>query len=135
MRLKPGDFKLTAKSLKPATNLTRFESETEQGRAMEVTANAATYFGHARVAVQMDVYDRFIAWPSEAIRKHGLYLEESNRLNAVLRCASIFAKDESGAEFTVRAMDSQGSDVLLKHVALKLVPDAAQGKTAWLIVT
>ncbi len=81
-----------------------FDALITKGKAIDVTGLSGIHFPKARVAIETSVYEQHVAWPNSAMRQHMIYLEESTRLNKVLRAARGVSHHESPAEFVHRGL-------------------------------
>ncbi len=103
------------------------------GSAIEVTAFAGKHFGGSRVAIETQVYERHVGWPSKAIRTHALYLEEGARLDGLISAATRAGRHEAPAEFAYSTVDADGDTVVPKRQSFTLMRVNDGDRTGWLI--
>lgn len=110
-----------------------FDALIAKGKAIDVTGFSGNHFPKGRVAIETSVYEQHVAWPNSAMRQHMIYLEESTRLNEVLRAACDVSRHESPAEFVHRGLACDAcTDKDVRHsFVLERFDDAAF--TGWLI--
>lgn len=65
-----------------------FSGMVADGNAVDLTNAAPKWMCRRPVAVGAGTYDRFVAWDAEALRKHGLHLEEAPGWNTCSRPAA-----------------------------------------------
>jgi hypothetical protein len=93
---------VSARTDRPVQN--PFDAMIATGKAIDVTGLAGKHFPQGRVAIDAEVYEQHVAWPNSAMRQHMIYLDESTRLNEVLRAACDLTRHESPAEFVHRGV-------------------------------
>jgi hypothetical protein len=103
------------------------------GSAIEVTAFAGKHFGGSRVAIETQVYERHVGWPSKAIRTHALYLEEGARLDGLISAATRAGRHEMPAEFAYSTVDADGDTVIPQRQSFTLMRVDDGDRTGWLI--
>lgn len=81
-----------------------FDALIANGKAIDVTGLSGKHFPKGRVAIETSVYEQYVAWPNRAMRQHMIHLEESTRLNEVLRAACGVSRHESPADFVHRGL-------------------------------
>lgn len=77
-----------------------------KGQAVDVTRRAPRWFEGQPVAIETDIYDRYVAWDGDAQRRHCVALDEDHRLEVLLG-ASGYAAFGAGGCFVCRAADAQ----------------------------
>ncbi|MFC6282108.1 MULTISPECIES: hypothetical protein [Polaromonas] len=121
----------TARSTPPVQR--PFDAMIATGKAVDVTSLAGNHFPQGRVAIESSVYEQHVAWPNSAMRQHMLYLEETARLNEVLRAASDVTRHESPAEFVHRGVACEArTDKSIRH-SFVLERFESSAYTGWLI--
>jgi len=86
------------------------------GKAIDVTEHSGNQFPKGRIAIETSVYELHVVWPNSAVRQHMIYLEESTRLNEVLRAACDACRHESPAEFVHRGLACNAcTDKVVRH--------------------
>jgi hypothetical protein len=110
-----------------------FDALIAQGHAIDVTAHARKHFPIGRVAIDVSVYEQFVAWTHSAMRRHLIFLEETARLNDLLHSASDVQRHDSPAEFVHRSLACDaGTSQAIRH---SFVLDGldSPASPAWLI--
>jgi hypothetical protein len=100
-----------------------------KGLAYEVKPRKGSQFSNARIALEADIYEQYVAWPSSAVRQHKVYLEEEARLDALLKSAAGITCDCFPVSFIHRGLAcSAESNNEIRHCLLldKLDDDAGQ---------
>lgn len=74
-----------------------FSGMVADGSAIHLTNAAPKWMCGRPVAVEAGTYDRFVAWDAEALRKHGLHLEEGARLEHLFEACGTAAFGAGGS--------------------------------------
>lgn len=82
-------------------------SRIDDEHCVDVSQRVPRWLCGRPVIVEARIYDRFVAWSSEASRRLNVPLDEEHRLECLLQ-ASGCAAVSSGGCFICRAVDSQG---------------------------
>lgn len=102
------------------------------GHAIELTRHAPQWLGGRPVAVETGTYDRLVAWDTEAQRRHGVRLEEVNRLEQLFADCGIAAYGGGGC-FISKAVDAQGLEARFERHVLTMTNYGATNEPIWLI--
>lgn len=124
---------LPVASSKPVETKRSFDSLVNAGKAIEVTSLAGKFFPAGRVAIDRHVFEMHVAWPSEAMRKHLIYLDETSRLQDLLESAAASKRHESPAEFSVRGQCAADECASSRRHGLVLERFDDSVRTGWLI--
>lgn len=109
-----------------------FNKMVATGQAIELTHRAPKWLSSSPVAVEAVTYDRFIAWDGEAQRRHGVLLEETNRLEHLFEACGTAACGAGGC-FICKAVDAHGYDGRLERHVLTMTNYGAPNEPIWLI--
>ena len=102
------------------------------GHAIELTHLAPKWLCGRPVAVETVTYDRVVGWGAQAQRRHGVLLEESNRLEHLFsRCGA--AACGAGGCFICTAVDALGYDGRAARHVLTMTNYAGATEPVWLI--
>ena len=111
----------------------RYAELLHSGDAVDVTSAAALSTPRrARLAVQAKVHERFVSWDSQAMREHGMAIEEQARLEALVE-ASAPARCAGAGCFVCKAVDCRGSTGASERVVLLLTNYGSKQEPQWLI--
>ncbi len=99
---------------------------------VDVSQRAPRWFCGRPVIVEARIYDRFVAWSSEASRRLNVHLDEEHRLERLLQ-ASGCAAVSSGGCFICRAVDSQGYGANEERQILTMSNVGQAAAPRWLI--
>lgn len=100
------------------------------GQAIEVTRSAPKWAGP--VAIETEVYDRFVGWDSDAQRRHLMHLDEAARLAHVFEAGGCVAYGAGGC-FICKAVDSKGYLAQKKRHVLTMTNYGRPAEPLWLI--
>ena len=109
-----------------------FTNMLAKGEAIELTHLAPKWLSGSPVAIESGTYDRFVAWDSEAQRRHGVLLEEANRLEHLFDVCGTAAYGAGGC-FICKAVDARGFDGRCGRHVLTMTNYGAATEPAWLI--
>lgn len=112
-----------------------FDRRVDTGEAILVSVGPGNGFPGGRVALQADVHERFVLWPSAAMREHGLYLAEDERLQALLQPAALCTRFDSPSVFHARCRDARSQDAAVQRYTFTLHRFDDCIRTGWLITT
>lgn len=103
------------------------------GLAVEVTAAAKAFHpGYTPVAVESDVYERYVSWDSQAMREHGVCLDEGERLHTLVK-AGVHAACQGGGCFACKTRDCRDSEARASKTILSITNYGRHGAPMWLI--
>lgn len=102
------------------------------GQAIELTHLAPKWLCRRPVAVEAVTYDRFVAWDAAAQRRHGILLEEANRLEHLFDACGTAAFGAGGC-FICKAVDAQGYAGRCERHVLTVTNYGEPGEPLWLI--
>lgn len=110
-----------------------YEAMLLSGKAVEVNSTARKAFPGTRIAIETKTYERYVAWPCSAMRRHLICLDETARMEAILRAAGGVFRHDTPAEFVLRAVacDAISSDAIRHSFVLERFVE--EGNAAWLI--
>jgi len=109
-----------------------FANTVGNGQAVDVTRRAPRWFEGHPVAIETEVYDRYVAWDGDAQRRHCIALDEAHRLEVLLD-ASGYAAFGAGGCFVCRAADAQALHFRTASQVFSMT-NYAQGSTPfWMI--
>jgi hypothetical protein len=104
------------------------------GAAVLVPAsNSKAFFQAGRVAIASDIYERYVIWTSAAMRNTQMWLEEDDRLQALLKDAHAVKRHASPAYFTHKGVASDIGSGIAHRFGLKLMHYDKKIETDWLI--
>lgn len=104
------------------------------GKAIEVTKLARAFnFPVGRVGIHVDVFERFVSWGSQAMRQHGIYLEESDRLQGLLSAASGVRRYPTPANFIHKVVCAHSESSVAKKTQFLLQHFENEIATGWLV--
>lgn len=109
-----------------------FATMVATGQAIELTHRAPKWLSGSPVAVETATYDRLVAWDGEAQRKHGILLEEANRLEHLLDVCGTAACGAGGC-FICKAVAARGYDGRLERHVLTMTNYGELARPVWLI--
>lgn len=72
-------------------------------------SNIGARFGYPRLLIKADVHERFVEWPSDAMRRMGISLDAHARLEALVTSSIYACQSGKGGLFVCRAVDAKGS--------------------------
>lgn len=110
---------------------TTYASILSTGQAIEVSNLAPKWLG-GQVAIETEVYDRFVAWDSEALRRNSVHLDEVARLEHVFDACGCAACATGGC-FICKAVDAQAYDGKRQRHILSMANFGRSGDPKWLI--
>lgn len=85
---------------------TAFRELLSKGQAVEVTHLAPKWLT-GPVAIENEVYDRFVSWDTDALRRHCIALDDSARLEHLFEVCGCAAYGAGGC-FICKAVDARG---------------------------
>lgn len=101
--------------------------------AVEVTAQASGRLpDRSRMAIENAVFERYVAWDSRAMREHGVCLDESERLDALID-AGCKAECDRAACFVLKCVDCRGSKGAPERVVLTVTSFGGNAGGRWLV--
>ncbi len=109
-----------------------FSGMVADGNAVALTNAAPKWMWGRPVAVEAGMYDRFVAWDAEALRKHGLHLEEAARLEHLFEACGTAAFGAGGC-FICKAVDARGYHSLCVRQVLMMTNYGRSSEPFWLI--
>ena len=132
MRLTPNGFGPRTKP-RPVEHVNPVDELLATGQAVDLSREAAAHFPRGRVAIHQKTYDRYVAWSSEAMRKHGIALDERSRLEALLSEAGVGATTDCASQFWCRTCDAESDNSAETRHQFTLETFEARGQKIWLI--
>lgn len=104
-----------------------------RGEAVEITSQAKSHSSrNTQWAVESDVYERYVGWDSQAMREHGICLDEQHRLQDLVK-ASSRAVCQGGGCFVCKARDCRSGHARASAAVLSVTNFGHQGAPMWLI--
>lgn len=102
------------------------------GQAVELTHRAPKWLCGRLLAVDVQTFDRFVAWDAEAQRRHGILFEESHRLEHLFEACGIAAYGAGGC-FICRAVDARALAGRSERHVLTMTNYGEPDDPVWLI--
>jgi len=102
------------------------------GQAIELTHLAPKWLSGSPVAVETVTYDRLVAWDGDALRRHGVLLEEAHRLEHLFDACGTAACGAGGC-FICKAVDARGYDCRCERHVLTMTNYGELNAPVWLI--
>lgn len=115
-----------------ATGHAEFDRLISTAQAVEVGHRAPKWLAHARVAIDVDVFDRFVEWDTEALRRHMIALDERTRLEHVFDACGCAAFGAGGC-FICKAVDARGYSRQAQRHVLTITNYGRPTSPLWLI--
>lgn len=132
MKLTPYGFGPRTKP-RPIDPMNQAEALLANGQAIDLSREAAAHFPRGRVTIHQETYDRFVCWSSSAMRKHGIALDERQRLETLLSEAGNGASSDCPNQFWCRACDADAESTTPQRQCFTLDVFEARGQKTWLI--
>lgn len=132
MKLTPYGFGPRTKP-RPIEPMNHAEALLANGQALDLSREAAAHFPRGRVTMHQETYDRFVCWSSSAMRKHGIALDERQRLETLLREAGNGATEDCPHQFWCRACDADAEGAIAQRQPFTLDVFEDRGQKIWLI--
>lgn len=101
------------------------------GHAVEVT-QLPKWMAGCKVAIDNDIHDRFVAWGTDALRRHNLALDECARLEHMLDACGCAAYGAGGC-FICKAVDARGYSIRPDRHVLTMTNFGKPTEPVWLI--
>lgn len=108
-----------------------FEQILAKGQAIEVSHLAPKWLS-GPVAIETEVYDRFVAWDTQALRRNSVHLDELARLEHVFEACGCAAYGAGGC-FICKAVDAKGYDGKQQRHVLSMSNFGRPSAPKWLI--
>lgn len=104
-----------------------------RGQAVKVTSAAKPHLPRrTELAVDIDVYERYVGWDSQAMREHGICLDEQQRLQDLVK-ASAPAAGPASSCFVCKAYDCRSSEGRPLRAVLSVTNYGCTEQPMWLI--
>ena len=111
-----------------------FSKRIAAGQSVEVTHCVnRKLFPVGRLAIDINVYERYVQWDSSASRSSGVWLEEEQRLHALLQAAADVKRHEAPAYFLVRVVAADSGQGIENKTGFHLRQIANGTQLNWLI--
>lgn len=101
------------------------------GQAIEVSHMAPKWLS-GPVAIETEVFDRFVAWDTEALRRNSVHLEDGARLERMFDACGCAAYAAGGC-FICKAVDARGYDGKQQRHVLSMSNFGRASEPKWLI--
>lgn len=116
---------------RPGAAAATFAAILATSQAIEVTGSAPNWL-RGSIAIDTDVYDRFVGWDAEALRRHHIHLDEAARLEHVFQVCGSAAYGAGGC-FICKAVDSRGYGAQHARQVLTMTNYGRPAEPLWLI--
>lgn len=110
-----------------------YEGLVRSGSAVEVTSSASAMLPRrGRLALLAEIHARLVGWDSQAMRDHGVALDEGARLDAIVDASAIARYAGSGC-FVCTAVDCRSNSGARARTVLTVTNYGSALEPLWLI--